>query len=99
MYFAVNKDIDSFDTYLRFLSEIITSDNSYYKKIFQDILSEAQKLIGSNDVFSVNSERFAIVSFLGQQKDLTMSINTSNITKGDFQKLFDCLKNECIIEA
>ncbi len=98
MYFALNQNIESFDTYLSFLSDILDNDNQKYIEIFKEIISEAQKLSETKDFYSVQSERFGIISLFAKNHDLVNSIDTSQVSKGDYQKLFNYLQSEVSLE-
>ena len=98
MYFALNQNIESFDTYLSFLSDILDNNNQKYIEIFNEIISEAKTLSETNDFYSVQSERFGIISFFAKNHDLLNSIDTSKIKKGDYQKLYKYLQSEVSLE-
>lgn len=99
MYFALNQNIESFDTYLSFLADIIKNNNPDYINIFKDILSEAKKLFETKDFYSVQSERFGIISFFAKNDELINSINVSDLKKDDFERLFNCLRDEIVLES
>jgi hypothetical protein len=99
MYFAMNKDIDNLDTYMRFLSEIIDGNNEHYRSVFLSILSEVQSFIESKNIYSVSNERFGIVSFLADHKEVVEKLDLKNIRLKDFQTIYDCLKKETALHA
>ncbi len=98
MYFALNQNMESFDTYLSFLSDILKNNNQKYIEIFESIISEAQTLSKTNNFYSVNSERFDIINAIAKNPQLIDSIDTSHIDKEDYQKILDFLRSETQIE-
>jgi hypothetical protein len=98
MYFALNQNKESFDTYLSFLSDILNNNNQKYIDIFKDIISGAKKLSETNDFYSVQSERFSIISLFAKNHELIESIDVTQIQRKDYQRLFEYLKNEAVIE-
>jgi len=90
MYFAVNQDIQNIETYSSFLNEILNSGNTYYANLFREIIEETQKLITSNDYYSVSSKRFAIVKHLSQFPEIITTIDINNLKKEDFDRLIAC---------
>jgi len=95
MYFALDRNIDSFETYVSFLMEIIKTGNEKYKAIFKDILEEVHKLAQSKNYYSVKSERFGIISFFADQEDI-LKIDPNSIKDTDFELLLNCLQKEHI---
>jgi hypothetical protein len=94
MYFAVNQSIDNFDTYISFLSELTKNENSHYKSIFRNIIEEAKKLSNSKNYYSVQSDRFGIISFFADKKEILDKIDLDNPKRADYQKLLECLEKE-----
>ena len=89
MYFALNQDVERFDTYLSFLTDILN----------KGIIKEAKKLSETNNFYSVQSERFGIIRFFAKNKRLLKSIDTSHLKNDDFKNLYDYLKREVVPES
>lgn len=87
MYFAINHNIDSVENYISFLKDIIESSNDYYKSIFKDVIEEAKELNRSKDYYSINRERFGIISLLASKNDLLDSLDSQDLKKKDFENL------------
>ena len=95
MYFAVRQDINKTETYQHFLCDILATNNKHYISIFSDVIEQSQKLIATNDFYSINSERIGIISFFAQYQDIIGEMNPNNLQKEDFEKLLKCFDLEC----
>ena len=93
MYFALDQNIDSLETYTSFLMDIIENENDTYKAIFHDILVEVHKLVQTKNYYTVQSERFGIISYFAEQNDI-LKIDPAHIKKSDFELMLGCLQKE-----
>jgi hypothetical protein len=98
MYFALNQNVERFDTYLSFLTDILNTGNQKYIDIFEGIIKEAKKLSKTNNFYSVQSERFGIIRFFARNEELLKSIDESHLKPDDFKNLHDYLKKEVVTE-
>ena len=99
MYFALNQNIDSFDTYCSFLTEIIETGNTYYIKIFNEIITEAKELASTKNYYAVTSERFEIISILASNTVLIDSLQIENLQNQDFKRILAFLNEENCVEV
>ena len=95
MYFALRQDVSNNEAYKNFLSDIIEHGNKHYISIFSDIIEQAQKLAQTRDFYSIDSERFGIISFFAQFDEVIMEMDARRLEKVDFKKLLECFKHEC----
>jgi hypothetical protein len=97
MYFALDQNIDSVENYISFLKDIIETDNDYYKSIFKEIIEESKKLRLLKNYYSINRERFGIISLLAENAELLDSIDSQNLKKIDFKKLLKTIENDSLV--
>ena len=91
MYHALNQDVSNIEAYHDFIISILENDNQHYKSIFQEIIQQAQELVKLNDIYSINSNRFGIISFLANHKDIIDQIDPDNLKEEDFKMLLKCI--------
>ena len=99
MYFALRQDVSNNEAYKNFLSDIIEHQNKHYKAIFSEIIEQAQKLSQTQDYYSIDSERFGIISFFAQFNEVIKEMDARRLKKADFQKLLECFQQECHCSA
>lgn len=87
MYKSDNIENIEIDDYKKFIVDIIETGNEYYISIFQHIIRESKKLMISNDIYSVDSSRFAIITFISKYEDILININPDDLKKEDFENL------------
>lgn len=95
MYHALNQDISNIEAYHGFIISILENDNQHYKSIFQEIIQQAQKLVKTNDVYSIDSVRYGIINFFASHKEIIENLDPMNLKKEDFRKLLDCINCDC----
>lgn len=97
MYFAVNTNTDSIESYITFLQEIIKNDNQYYKSILSPIIKEAKKLSASRDYYSIPSDRFFLITLLANNNSLISSIDPDNLTEKNCNSLIEYLYEQSVL--
>jgi hypothetical protein len=95
MYYAINQDVNNTEVYQGFLCDILKSGNQHYISIFSHIITEAQNLSQSHDFYSIDSERFSIISFFAQHEDVISKMDAKNLTNKDFEALLKCFEYKC----
>ena len=95
MYFAIRQDVNNTETYQHFLCDILKNNNPHYISIFSNIIEQSQKLIKTNDFYSINSERFGIISFFAQYREKIENMNPADLKENDFKILLECFDLEC----
>ena len=95
MYYAISQDVNNTEAYQGFLYDILKSENKHYISIFSHIIHEAQKLTESKDFYSIDSERFSIISFFAQHDDIINKMDADNLSKADFEELLKCFEYKC----
>lgn len=95
MYFATDQNTESVNNYVSFIIDILENDNPHYKAIINEIVREAKALSSSKNYYSVNRERFEIISLLSEHQPLMDSIDTQKgLSAQDFQSILEVLENE-----
>ncbi|MDD2387674.1 MAG: hypothetical protein PHP52_12930 [Bacteroidales bacterium] len=97
MYFAVNTNTDSIESYITFLQEIIKNDNQHYKSILSPIIKEAKKLLVSHDYYSIPSDRFFLITLLAKNNFLINSIDPDNLTAQNCKNIIDYLNEQSVL--
>ena len=97
MYFALQQNKRNSEAYLNFLDDIIVRGNRDYVKIFSRIVQQAQELAKTGDFYSVDSERFGIVSYLSKFDGIIMEMDSEHLRENDFQKLQGVLMQETTV--
>lgn len=87
MYSSKNTELENIEQYKRFIIDIIEKGDQNYISMFQHIIREAKKLMISNDIYSVDSSRFAIITFISKYEDILININPDDLKKEDFENL------------
>ncbi|RKD92527.1 hypothetical protein [Mangrovibacterium diazotrophicum] len=96
MYFALKQDKNSSEAYLNFLEDIIDRGNKEYAIIFSQIVDQAQRLAKTGDFYSVDSDRFGIVSYFSRFKGVIDGMDYKALQINDYRKLKSCLEQEAI---
>jgi len=87
MYLALDKDTQKIATYISFIREILSSGNETYKAIISEVIREAINLKITKDFYSVNRDRFGIISFLASNESILDNIDPNNLTEDTLEKL------------
>ena len=87
MYSSKNTELENIEQYKKFIIDIIEKGDQNYISMFQHIIRESKKLMISNDIYSVDSSRFAIITFISKYEDILININPDDLKKEDFENL------------
>ena len=95
MYFATDQSTESVNNYVSFIIDILENGNPHYKAIINEVVREAKALSASKNFYSVNRERFDIISLLSEHQHLMDSIDIQkDLSAQDFHSILKVLENE-----